>query len=366
MPYPRRRYWPTFALAQYRNRSIEPSLVSRKACEPASAVAAENVAGAGLAHEVAECRCDRLHEFDLALHPLGGDYPRVTLDLGPLHGGQLAPAPAGQQQRLDEARHYRVANSVEGLPKVLQLNVVENTSPRPFALPDAREPAHRWNRRSEFWIAELPEGHGLPQILKNVLRCAGAGLVFDAVKKAIHVFEADVVDAPRPQDGTNVVLENGLDRVGGAQPFGVDMPPSGELIAGGRRLAACKALGWSEVPVRVVDLDEIVLGEFAENAIRKDFLPSEIDAIRRTIEPIERAKATSRKFSGRSAPNGGETRDKVAAFAGVSGRTVEKIAKVVEADFAFQRPRRARVAALRRPSVAGLGGGPCTLFRLSI
>jgi hypothetical protein len=32
-----------------------------------------------------------------------------------------------------------------------------------------------------------------------------------------------------------------------------------------------------------VDLDDIVGGELAENAIRKDFLPSEIEAIRRAF-----------------------------------------------------------------------------------
>jgi hypothetical protein len=34
-----------------------------------------------------------------------------------------------------------------------------------------------------------------------------------------------------------------------------------------------------------------VRGEFAENAIRKSFLPSEIDAIRRALEPIKKAAA---------------------------------------------------------------------------
>ena len=56
-----------------------------------------------------------------------------------------------------------------------------------------------------------------------------------------------------------------------------------KLIAGQRRLAACKMLGWGGVPVNVAPLTEIVRGEFAENAIRKDFLPSEIDAIRRAL-----------------------------------------------------------------------------------
>jgi ParB family transcriptional regulator, chromosome partitioning protein len=29
--------------------------------------------------------------------------------------------------------------------------------------------------------------------------------------------------------------------------------PDGVLIAGERRLAACKALGWSEIPVRIME-----------------------------------------------------------------------------------------------------------------
>jgi ParB family chromosome partitioning protein len=58
--------------------------------------------------------------------------------------------------------------------------------------------------------------------------------------------------------------------------------PDGKLIAGTRRLAACKLLGWSRVPVTVVPIANIVRGELSENVFRKDFLPSEIDAIRRT------------------------------------------------------------------------------------
>jgi hypothetical protein len=42
--------------------------------------------------------------------------------------------------------------------------------------------------------------------------------------------------------------------------------PDGRLIAGERRLAACKKLGWTSVPVTVVDLKEVIRGEFAENA----------------------------------------------------------------------------------------------------
>ncbi|HEX9070985.1 MAG TPA: MT-A70 family methyltransferase [Pseudolabrys sp.] len=111
--------------------------------------------------------------------------------------------------------------------------------------------------------------------------------------------------------------------------------PDGALIAGERRLEAAKRLGWASVPVTVVALDEIVRGEFAENANRKDFLPSEIDAIRRALEPLERAAAKKRMSEGGkvgkiSTPSG-KTRDKIGAIAGISGRQVEKIAEVVTA-----------------------------------
>jgi ParB-like chromosome segregation protein Spo0J len=47
----------------------------------------------------------------------------------------------------------------------------------------------------------------------------------------------------------------------------------------------------TEIPVTVVDIASIARGELAENFHRKDFLPSEIEAIRRTLEPIEKAAA---------------------------------------------------------------------------
>src|SRR4051794_39433936 len=63
--------------------------------------------------------------------------------------------------------------------------------------------------------------------------------------------------------------------------------PDGTLVVGERRFRAAQRLGWTEVPVTVVDDlddDDAVRAELAENAIRKDFLPSEIDAIRRRLE----------------------------------------------------------------------------------
>lgn len=70
--------------------------------------------------------------------------------------------------------------------------------------------------------------------------------------------------------------------------------PDGLLIAGERRLVACRKLGWAEVPITEVDLDQVARGELAENSDRKDFLPSEIDAIRKALAPIEEAAAKER------------------------------------------------------------------------
>jgi N6-adenosine-specific RNA methylase IME4 len=94
-----------------------------------------------------------------------------------------------------------------------------------------------------------------------------------------------------------------------------------------------KLLGRERVRVNVVDLAEIVRGEFSENAYRKDLLPSEIDAIRRAVEPLEKAAAAERMTLGKTAlgPDKGRVRDKIGAFAGVSGKTVEHIAEIVDA-----------------------------------
>jgi signal transduction histidine kinase len=106
-------------------------------------------------------------------------------------------------------------------------------------------------------------------------------------------------------------LARSIESVGLLHP--VVIRNDGTLIAGERRFEACKRLGWDEIPVTTIDLAEIVRGELAENAERKDFLPSEIDAIRRALEPIEKAAARERQESGTNTPmenfHKGTTRD---------------------------------------------------------
>jgi ParB-like chromosome segregation protein Spo0J len=104
--------------------------------------------------------------------------------------------------------------------------------------------------------------------------------------------------------------------------------PDGTLIAGERRLRAAKLLGWSDIPVRVVDLDEIARGEYAENTYRKDFTLSEAVAIKRALEPMEREAALARMRAGRpledSSKGNGRALDKVAAVVGKHRTTIAR------------------------------------------
>jgi N6-adenosine-specific RNA methylase IME4 len=88
-----------------------------------------------------------------------------------------------------------------------------------------------------------------------------------------------------------------------------------------------------------------VRAEIAENVERLDFKPSEIDRIRQLCEDALRKQAKARQGSRTDKHSGkfpesskGETRDKIGALAGVSGKTVEKIAAVIEA--AKREPKR--------------------------
>lgn len=126
-------------------------------------------------------------------------------------------------------------------------------------------------------------------------------------------------------------LADSLAEVGLLHP--VVVTPHGQLIAGRRRLEAAKLLGWRKIPVHVVDLENIIEGELAENVHRKDFLPSELWAIaKRVMEvvktPVGRPGKNSENFA-----NNGKTSDKAAAYFGISGRHLEKIGAVCESEF---------------------------------
>lgn len=112
----------------------------------------------------------------------------------------------------------------------------------------------------------------------------------------------------------------------------VVITPEDCLIAGQRRLHAAKLLGWTEIAVTMVNLHGIVRGEYAENSIRKDFTLSEAVAIKRALEPLERAAARQRACAGKPMENfsRGRALDKIAKVTGVHRTTLAK-ADVVDA-----------------------------------
>src|ERR1700733_10269141 len=131
-----------------------------------------------------------------------------------------------------------------------------------------------------------------------------------------------------------------IEEVGLLHP--VVVTPEGRLIAGQRRLEACRSLGWTDIAVTVVDLYQAARGEAHENFVRKDLLPSEIVALKRAIEPLERREARQRQGSRadlchpatvaecqRAYP--GDARDNIARYLGVGRTTIERAEAVVDA-----------------------------------
>lgn len=90
------------------------------------------------------------------------------------------------------------------------------------------------------------------------------------------------------------VLASSIQEIGLLEPIVIS--ENYQLIAGYRRLEACRSLGWTEVPVNIVSLADVVRGEWAENAERKDFTVSELIAIKRALEPLEKEQAKDRQL----------------------------------------------------------------------
>jgi ParB-like chromosome segregation protein Spo0J len=134
--------------------------------------------------------------------------------------------------------------------------------------------------------------------------------------------------------------------VGLLQPVVVN--PEGRLIAGQRRLQACKLLGWIEVDVHVVtgldDARALLAAERDENTCRKDMTASELYALGKALEELERPKAAERQgartdlypTSGSGEPKVERTREAVGEGMGISGGQWQRLRHV--GDLAEQGP----------------------------
>ncbi len=124
------------------------------------------------------------------------------------------------------------------------------------------------------------------------------------------------------------------------------------LVAGLRRMEAVKTLGWKTVPVRVLDLDELLLrAEHDENVVRKDFTITERAALAEALEKREKELAQQRQKEGAKrggqrqgssqvggSKKAGEAKTVAAKAAGTSATTQEKVMTVIKA--AAEEPER--------------------------
>jgi len=118
-----------------------------------------------------------------------------------------------------------------------------------------------------------------------------------------------------------------------------------KLIAGERRVAAAKMLGWGDIDAHVVTgLDEIakhLRAERDENTCREPFTPIEAALMADDLAPYEKKAAKERQeesranrgenFTARSDESKGRSADKVAEAVGMSRPTLDKAKAVMKA-----------------------------------
>ena len=129
-------------------------------------------------------------------------------------------------------------------------------------------------------------------------------------------------------------LAKSIEEIGLLQPIVVNQ--NNKLIAGQRRIEACRYLGWYEIPEHVVDIDEMIktMAELHENAVRKDFTVSERIAILEEIEKKRlghRQKKNSNLESFQKENMNRRSVDIVSKFTGASQGQLAKEKKIVDA-----------------------------------
>jgi ParB family chromosome partitioning protein len=126
------------------------------------------------------------------------------------------------------------------------------------------------------------------------------------------------------------------------------------LITGERRLAACRSLGWSEIPVNVAsnltEAADLLRAEADENVQRKDFTPTEAESIASAREALLRPLAEQRMTAGKPPAPGanfaqGKTREVAAIGTGFSHESLRKVRDVKKVADDDSAPEPVRAAA---------------------
>lgn len=98
----------------------------------------------------------------------------------------------------------------------------------------------------------------------------------------VAISKIRISDRHRKDYGDIESLASSIRELGLLQPVGLTQDY--ELVFGERRIKAVESLGHTTIEARIVNVPAIVLGEYAENEVRKDFTHSERVAIGEAVE----------------------------------------------------------------------------------
>lgn len=116
----------------------------------------------------------------------------------------------------------------------------------------------------------------------------------------LPITDIRIGERARTDLGDLTELVTSIKEVGLLQP--IVITPDRELVAGGRRLAACTQIGMDRVPVHVAeditDAVSLLVAERDENTCRKDMTVTEKLAIGQRIEELKRPEAEARMAEG--------------------------------------------------------------------
>lgn len=164
----------------------------------------------------------------------------------------------------------------------------------------------------------------------------------DSAPRAMPIDQIQIGERGRTELGDVDALAKSIKDVGLLHP--VVVTADGHLVAGERRLAAVRILGWLDVAVTVVDLDnaaDALQAELEENTCRKALSAYEADVIRQKRERVlapkakeQQGKRTDLQPSANLAegqPASRETRKAAAVGTGYSGSTLDKVRTIRDA-----------------------------------
>ncbi len=143
-----------------------------------------------------------------------------------------------------------------------------------------------------------------------------------------------IKDRIRKEMGDLIPLEKSIHKLGLLHPIVVS--ENNELIAGQRRIEACKNLEWEEVPVTIINIQKLRDGEIDENQIRVNFTSDEQIAIADYVEKDIREENVKKMKLGKPSKDSLEgmppntTQKAIAEKTGISFDTLRKKKEIQE------------------------------------